>query len=442
MQLPNSLEFVVTYLALTRIGAIPVMALRAHRETEITHFVRASGATACMVPDVLQRFDHRAMAQAVAAQCPTLTAIFVLGEPLDGQRELRALIDEPMPPQTVAAELAGAAPRSGRSGDDAAVGRHDVAVEADPAHARRLCAQCEGLRARSPVSTSTPCCWRSCRSATTTTWRRRACSARSTTAARSCLRRRCDADAVFPLVERSTSRRSRRALPLISDWLNSPLPATLRLVVAEGDTERRRAPGAGIARRRIRDALRLRAAGDLRHGRGPDQHGAPRRCRTSCCTARACRCATTTRSRSSTTPGSELPDGEPGRTGDARALHHPRLLPRAGEEPRGVHARRFLPHGRHRAQGGRYVWTEGRKKDLINRGGEKISCEEVENLIFAHPKVNARHPGGHARPGLRREGLRLRHREGGTDAGIRRADRLPQAAAASPASSCPSGSSW
>ena len=36
---------------------------------------------------------------------------------------------------------------------------------------------------------------------------------------------------------------------------------------------------------------------------------------------------------------------------------------------------------------GRYVFTEGRRKDLINRGGEKISCDEVENLIFAHPKV-------------------------------------------------------
>jgi 2,3-dihydroxybenzoate-AMP ligase len=36
---------------------------------------------------------------------------------------------------------------------------------------------------------------------------------------------------------------------------------------------------------------------------------------------------------------------------------------------------------------GRHVYTEGRRKDLINRGGEKISCEEVENLIYAHPKV-------------------------------------------------------
>jgi non-ribosomal peptide synthetase component E (peptide arylation enzyme) len=31
--------------------------------------------------------------------------------------------------------------------------------------------------------------------------------------------------------------------------------------------------------------------------------------------------------------------------------------------------------------------VEGRKKDLINRGGEKISAEEVENLILAHPDV-------------------------------------------------------
>ena len=31
--------------------------------------------------------------------------------------------------------------------------------------------------------------------------------------------------------------------------------------------------------------------------------------------------------------------------------------------------------------------VEGRAKDLINRGGEKISAEEIENLILAHPGV-------------------------------------------------------
>ncbi|MGH7855460.1 MAG: (2,3-dihydroxybenzoyl)adenylate synthase, partial [Candidatus Binatia bacterium] len=35
---------------------------------------------------------------------------------------------------------------------------------------------------------------------------------------------------------------------------------------------------------------------------------------------------------------------------------------------------------------GNYM-VEGRKKDLINRGGEKISAEEIENLVLAHPAV-------------------------------------------------------
>ncbi|MFB3123478.1 MAG: hypothetical protein ACE10H_14970 [Candidatus Binatia bacterium] len=35
---------------------------------------------------------------------------------------------------------------------------------------------------------------------------------------------------------------------------------------------------------------------------------------------------------------------------------------------------------------GNYL-VEGRKKDLINRGGEKISAEEIENLILTYPAV-------------------------------------------------------
>jgi 2,3-dihydroxybenzoate-AMP ligase len=56
-------------------------------------------------------------------------------------------------------------------------------------------------------------------------------------------------------------------------------------------------------------------------------------------------------------------------------------------------ARQFTPDGYYRSgdlmrlhPSGNYV-VEGRKKDLINRGGEKISAEEIENLILAHPSV-------------------------------------------------------
>jgi 2,3-dihydroxybenzoate-AMP ligase len=56
-------------------------------------------------------------------------------------------------------------------------------------------------------------------------------------------------------------------------------------------------------------------------------------------------------------------------------------------------ARQFTPDGFYRSgdlmrrhSSGNYV-VEGRKKDLINRGGEKISAEEIENLILMHPAV-------------------------------------------------------
>jgi 2,3-dihydroxybenzoate-AMP ligase len=56
-------------------------------------------------------------------------------------------------------------------------------------------------------------------------------------------------------------------------------------------------------------------------------------------------------------------------------------------------ARQFTPDGFYRSgdlmrqhPSGNYM-VEGRKKDLINRGGEKISAEEIENLILSHPAV-------------------------------------------------------
>jgi hypothetical protein len=41
-----------------------------------------------------------------------------------------------------------------------------------------------------------------------------------------------------------------------------------------------------------------------------------------------------------------------------------------------------------RRTAGGYLVVEGRDKDQINRGGEKIAAEEVENLLLAHPQVH------------------------------------------------------
>ena len=55
------------------------------------------------------------------------------------------------------------------------------------------------------------------------------------------------------------------------------------------------------------------------------------------------------------------------------------------------------------------LYVEGRLKDIINRGGEKISCEEVENLHSGPSEDQERLRGGDARCGVRRKSLRLRH---------------------------------
>jgi non-ribosomal peptide synthetase component E (peptide arylation enzyme) len=86
--------------------------------------------------------------------------------------------------------------------------------------------------------------------------------------------------------------------------------------------------------------------------------------------------------------GRDVPDGEVGEL-CVRGPYTLRGYFRAPEH----NARAFTPDGFYlsgdlmrRHPSGNYV-VAGRKKDLINRGGEKISAEEVENLILAHPGV-------------------------------------------------------
>ena len=49
--LPNVAEFVMLYLALQKIGGVPIAALVTHRYAEVSQFVTLSGATACVYPE-------------------------------------------------------------------------------------------------------------------------------------------------------------------------------------------------------------------------------------------------------------------------------------------------------------------------------------------------------------------------------------------------------
>ncbi|KOX23230.1 hypothetical protein ADK67_21785 [Saccharothrix sp. NRRL B-16348] len=79
VHLPTTVEFIVASLALFRLGALPVFALPAHRSTEIVHLCRMSDAVAYLVPDQFQGFDYVALARVVQQSCPTVRTVLVSG---------------------------------------------------------------------------------------------------------------------------------------------------------------------------------------------------------------------------------------------------------------------------------------------------------------------------------------------------------------------------
>lgn len=81
LQLPNVTEFFEAVFALFRIGALPVFALPAHRAAEIGHFCRLTGAAAYLTIDRHDGFDHRTLADQIRAEDPDLPHVIVVGEP-------------------------------------------------------------------------------------------------------------------------------------------------------------------------------------------------------------------------------------------------------------------------------------------------------------------------------------------------------------------------
>jgi 2,3-dihydroxybenzoate-AMP ligase len=95
VQLPNVAEFVILYFALQKIGAIPIAALVTHRFAEITQFAELSGATTVVTPDKARDFDYTAMVARIQAATPALKYAIVLGEPPAGSASLVDLIERP-----------------------------------------------------------------------------------------------------------------------------------------------------------------------------------------------------------------------------------------------------------------------------------------------------------------------------------------------------------
>ncbi|MER8029961.1 (2,3-dihydroxybenzoyl)adenylate synthase [Streptomyces bauhiniae] len=378
LHLPNIGEFVEVVFALFRLGALPVYALPAHRETEIAYFCSFTEAVAYVVPDRHAGFDHRELASKVKANTPSLREVFVVGDP----GEHTALADVPADPVDLPAgpqphEVAFLQLSGGTTGRSKLIPRtHDdylyslwgsneiCGVDADT---RFLVV----LPAAHNFPMSSPG-WLGVLYAGGT----------------SVLCPAPDPATAFPLVEAERITMTGMVPPLALVWSDAAPDSawdlsSLELVLVGG------AKYSEAAARRLEPALGCRlmqvfgmAEGLVNYTRLDDDPET----------------VVTTQGRP-VSPDDEIRvvDDEDRDVPDGGFGH---LLTRGPYTIRGYwrapehNARSFTPDGFYRTGDivrrtptGHLV-VEGRAKDQINRGGEKVAPEEVENLILTHPAVH------------------------------------------------------
>jgi 2,3-dihydroxybenzoate-AMP ligase len=99
VQLPNSWEFLALFLACQRIGVAPVLALLPFREHELLFLANLATARAIVVPDRWAGFDHQELAGRIAARQNRSCPVLVVGEEVRaGNVDVRALLSAPATP--------------------------------------------------------------------------------------------------------------------------------------------------------------------------------------------------------------------------------------------------------------------------------------------------------------------------------------------------------
>ena len=93
--LPNVAEFVLLYFALQKIGAVPIAALVTHRYSEINQFVNIAQATACIYPERVGDFTFGPVIKRIADENLCLKFRLVLGRAGAGEVSLTELIETP-----------------------------------------------------------------------------------------------------------------------------------------------------------------------------------------------------------------------------------------------------------------------------------------------------------------------------------------------------------
>jgi 2,3-dihydroxybenzoate-AMP ligase len=378
VQLANIAEFFSAVFGLFRAGMIPLYSLPAHRITEISHFARKSEAVGYVIAERHDGFDYREQARALQVEVPAVTHVFVAAgdaaefTPLATERDESVALPPDVSPSDVAfIQISGGStglskliPRThddylyscwasneicGVTGDSvflvALPAAHNFPMSS-PGHIGALYAGAKVVLSPSPSP-----------------------------------------DAAFPLIERERVTITGLVPPLALLWMQAAPNKTndissLEVLLVGGakftqEVAKRVRPTLGCTLQQVFGM----AEGLVNYTRLDDVEET----------------IVSTQGRPISADdevlvvddlGNPVPEGEPGY-----------LLARGPYTIRGYHndeaanARSFTSDGFYRTGDivrrfpGGYLEVQGRAGDHINRAGEKISAEEIEDHLLAHPNV-------------------------------------------------------
>lgn len=383
--LPNVAEFVILYLALQKIGAIPIAALVTHRFAEVNQFTRLSSARCCVYPESLGDFAFAPMIERVQAENTSLQLRLVLGKPRPGEHSLVDLIERPalLPRSRLSAlEIEPTDPCIFQlSGGTTGIPKLIPRTNNDYAYNSKVAAEVAGVDAESvlllvlPIAHNLPL----------------ACPGIQGfffQGATVVLHANTRPTEMFALIQQHRVTHLKVVPALLIRLINEPAITDFDL----GSIQQIQSGG-----QRMQPEVRLRTRKLFRNAFVQENFGMsegllmfvrpedPEEVLLETCGRPV---SADDEVRLLDDDGNDVTEGEVGEL----ACRGPYTLRGYFGVPE-YNARQFTPDGFYRSgdlmrrhSSGNYI-VEGRKKDLINRGGEKISAEEVENLILMHPAI-------------------------------------------------------
>jgi 2,3-dihydroxybenzoate-AMP ligase len=377
VQLPNIAAFFEVCFALFRLGALPVFALPAHRSAEIGYFCEFTEAVAYIIPGRHAGFDYRRLAEQVRQKVPTLRHVIVVGEagPFVRLEELYTAAPLTLP-EPSASDVAFFQLSGGSTGAPKLIPRtHDDYLYSIRASAE-IC-QLDGtsvylcaLPAAHNFPLSSPGVLGTLYAGGTAV-----------------LAPHPSPEEAFPLIERERVTITALVPPLAMVWLEAAKArrhdlSSLRVLQVGGarlsaEIAQRVRPTLGCTLQQVYGM----AEGLVNYTRFDDPEEL-------IVTTQGRPISPDDELRVVDEEGREVAPGEIGQ-----------LLTRGPYTIRGYYnaeahnARAFTPDGFYctgdlvRVTPEGYLVVEGRAKDQINRGGDKVAAEEIENHLLAHPVV-------------------------------------------------------